>query len=324
MDPEIFYSILSNNTNLLEFLRDINVIKEKNTVMCETCLRSMSDRFRQRKDGDCSFILRCHKCKKEVSMLTNTFFATTKNNGITQKLSLKTILKLAFQYFEKKSHEEIKTNTKIKTSHTVVDWCNYIREVMVKERTNRDKIGGLNKRVQIDESLFRGKRKYNRGRLLLGDLDVESAADRAVRHDNYGSRVNGPWIFGMVDEYTNDLLMFYVEKRDSATLIPLIQANVFEGSVIVSDGWAAYRCLSSLNFSHEVVIHEENFVDPVSGAHTQRIECEWSHAKLLIMKLRRGTTLELLQSHLDEFVFRRKHGKNSFLNWLKICNNIVQ
>jgi hypothetical protein len=43
------------------------------------------------------------------------------------------------------------------------------------------KLSGPNQRVQIDESLFRGKRKYHRGRLLLGDLDIENASDSEAR-----------------------------------------------------------------------------------------------------------------------------------------------
>jgi hypothetical protein len=35
-------------------------------------------------------------------------------------------------------------------------------------------MGGIGKIVQIDESLFRGKRKYNRGRLLLGNTNVNN------------------------------------------------------------------------------------------------------------------------------------------------------
>lgn len=87
--------------------------------------------------------------------------------------------------------------------------------------------------------------------------------------------------------------MFIVEKRDHATLLPIIRDNIEEGTTIVSDGWAAYNNLTNFGYFHETVIHEENFIDPVSGANTQRIECEWGHAKMLIMKLRRGTTLEL-------------------------------
>lgn len=65
---------------------------------------------------------------------------------------------------------------------------------------------------------------------------------------------------------------FWVERRDRATLIPITQREREPGSVIHSDEWASYRCLNSLGFVHDTVNHQENFVDPVSGAHTQGVE----------------------------------------------------
>jgi hypothetical protein len=45
-----------------------------------------------------------HSYKNEVVLFDITLFATAKINGVSQKLSCKTILKIAFQYFEKKRH----------------------------------------------------------------------------------------------------------------------------------------------------------------------------------------------------------------------------
>ena len=117
--------------------------------------------------------------------------------------------------------------------------------------------------------------------------------------------------------------MFCVEKRDAATLLQIIQECVEKGTEIVTGGWAAYSRVSTLGYIHKVVIHKENFIDPVTGANTQRTECEWGHCKLLIMRGRRGTTLGLLQSHLDEYCFRKQFGNVAFYKWLRQCNNVV-
>ncbi|ORD95451.1 hypothetical protein HERIO_2490 [Hepatospora eriocheir] len=101
-----------------------------------------------------------------------------------------------------------------------------------------EKLGGPRKVVQIDESLFRGRRKYNRGRLFLDDF-MESIDD-ARRKINYGERVNGPWVFGMAEQGSRKVKMFLVEKRDRDTLLPLLLKHVDTQSVIVSDGWKAY------------------------------------------------------------------------------------
>ena len=45
-------------------------------------------------------------------------------------------------------------------------------------------MGGIGEVVQIDESLFRGKRKYHRGRLLLGNRDNNN-------NNNNNNDING-------------------------------------------------------------------------------------------------------------------------------------
>ena len=73
--------------------------------------------------------------------------------------------------------------------------------------------GGRNFNIQIDESLFRGKIKSNRGRLLKGDkkpkesvMDkLRSIVENNESHRNYGNRVTGPWVFGMILQDKKDL-----------------------------------------------------------------------------------------------------------------------
>ena len=67
-------------------------------------------------------------------------------------------------------------------------------------------IGGPGTEVEIDESVFY-KTKYNRGR----------------RREN-------TWVFGMVQRGTNSVIMVPVERRDAATLIPIIMQYIRPGS----------------------------------------------------------------------------------------------
>ena len=68
--------------------------------------------------------------------------------------------------------------------------------------------------------------------------------------------------------------MYTVARRDRDTLRPIIERVVADGTTIVSDEWRAYRGLANWghNYVHETVNHSQNFVDPVTGAHTQLIE----------------------------------------------------
>lgn len=114
-----------------------------------------------------------------------------------------------------------------------------------------------------------------RRQLVDGDVEVSN-------HRNHGQRIDGPWVFGL--RKGKDWRYFWVKRRDKATLLPIIQRKCAPGSVIHSDEWPAYRCLNSLGFQHETVNHQENFVDPDSGAHTQGIERSWLDAKIKILK----------------------------------------
>src|SRR4051794_20645916 len=90
-----------------------------------------------------------------------------------------------------------------------------------------------------------------------------------------------------------------VNKRDKATLWPIIKAEVKEGTEIHSDEWSAYRGLERAGYIHRTVNHKKFFVDPVSGAHTQSIESLWR-----IVKTRYGIKVcgatSLLESKLIE------------------------
>jgi hypothetical protein len=46
--------------------------------------------------------------------------------------------------------------------------------------------------------------------LLLGDVSNEPIQDVVERRNNYGERVDGPWIFGIVEEKTKFLNFFCV------------------------------------------------------------------------------------------------------------------
>lgn len=80
----------------------------------------------------------------------------------------------------------------------------------------------------------------------------------------------------------------------------------------MTDGWAAYRNIPNMCggvYDHQVIIHEENFVDPDdSDVHTQNVENMWMRAK---RKLRRqfGTSEALFTSYLHEFSWKNQYSK---------------
>lgn len=148
--------------------------------------------------------------------------------------------------------------------------------------TRQEPLGGVGKNIEIDESKF-GKRKYNRGK-----------------------RVEGQWVFGLIERETGRVVLVPVERRNTETLLPIIKKWVLIGSTIISDRWGAYNSLELEGYIHETVNHSKNFKDPVTGANTNRIESTWRAAK-------------------DKFESssRRKHSFSGYLakySFLKYCS----
>uniref|UniRef100_A0A5S6QWM3 ISXO2-like transposase domain-containing protein n=1 Tax=Trichuris muris TaxID=70415 RepID=A0A5S6QWM3_TRIMR len=78
------------------------------------------------------------------------------------------------------------------------------------------------------------------------------------------------------------------------------------GSVCRETGeWQGYYRLSNEHNAHLLINHSINFVDRVTGAHTQTVESLWSHAKQG-NKVRHGTHRFMLDSYLCEFIRRRR------------------
>ena len=208
------------------------------------------------------------------------------------------------------SQTEVRKELDILCTHTTVDWYNFCREVCEMHLlANRERIGGLSlnetgniepKIVEIDESKF-FHRKYHRG---------------AWRE--------GHWVFGGIERGSNRCFLVEVEQRDANTLLPLIEDWILPGTKIMSDGWRAYNNIDQIGggiYTHDVVIHQDNFVDPLDRSiHTQNIESMWSRAKRIFRHMY-GTSRALFDSYLIEFMWRTSFGKDDAFS--AILSNIA-
>ncbi|CAL4119845.1 unnamed protein product [Meganyctiphanes norvegica] len=165
---------------------------------------------------------------------------------------------------------------------TIVDWASFIREVLesyIAATTN--KIGGVEFHVEIDESKF-GRTKYHRGRFTTGQ-----------------------WVFGGYCRETEEFFAVPVDRRDSATLLQVIKDRIAPGTTIISDCWAAYNCLSQEGYIHLTVNHTYNFVDPITGAHTNTIERLWRSIKESFS--RNGCRKHHYRGYLARFYFLKTY-----------------
>jgi len=120
-------------------------------------------------------------------------------------------------------------------------------------------------------------------------------------------------VFGMVERGSCRALTFRVPAdRTRDTLVTrLVQEFIQPGTVILSDKFSPYFNLNDIGYTHLMVNHSENFVDPYTGAHTNTIEGVWNAVK---KKLKRmcGTFKHQLPSYLDEFNWQRVYPGECF------------
>ena len=136
--------------------------------------------------------------------------------------------------------------------------------------------------VHCDESFIGGKRKYGKGRI---------------------PKVKPRYIFGIVDKNAHKAFVQFIPKKDRINIIPLISRHVPIGCQINTDGAKVYKVLGLMNYTHEFCIHDQRYVDPETGIHSNWIENFWSNFKIKLKSIR-GSQGKMLDGHVDEYLYR--------------------
>jgi hypothetical protein len=217
------------------------------------------------------------RCTKKRSILADSWFSGS-------KVSIRTGLICVAAYAADLNREQLSFFTGIRSTDCSTDWKSYFRDVCshaVEARTGF-KIGGRNCTVEVDETLL-FKRKNHTGRLLEGE-------NRQV------------WFFGGICRESGDCFVVRVPDRSQRTLHDAIRDNVALGSRIVSDCWRGYAGIEQIGYSHSMVNHSRNFVDPDDRTiYTQTIERLWRTLKRVIPK---GCNWSTRWSYVNEFIFK--------------------
>lgn len=68
-------------------------------------------------------------------------------------------------------------------------------------------------------------------------------------------------------------LLFAVNNRSAASLLPIIVEQIAPGSLIILDQWSSYNGIrnTNQNYNYQTLNHSRHFIDPVTGAHTNAV-----------------------------------------------------
>ena len=155
--------------------------------------------------------------------------------------------------------------------------------------------------VECDEVYIGGKEKWKHKSMKTPHTQGRSTKTKTP-------------VFGMmerstiVDETTGEIEnityvhAFAVENTNRATLQPIIQQFIADGSRVITDELQAYNGLETLGYTHEVVKHgEEQYAN--GDVFTNSIEGFWSHFRRMIVGCYHDISDEHLQSYIDEAVY---------------------
>lgn len=272
---EFYDEIRGDTAHVIGWLRNHGLLAR--VMQCTKCggptrqsvLRSNIDRT----------VWRCeHRpCRHKINIRSGSFFQGS-------HLTLKELTQIIYLWSQGLNVTDVTIHVKV-TGESVVQWFQYLRDLCSWDLINNPRpIGGAGHIVAIDESLMARRKRGN-------------AQGRPVREK---------WVFGGVDLRTKEFFMEFVERRDAATLVPIIMRNILPGTTIWSDEWRAYGNLGNIaNYQHQRVNHSLHYVDPVTGVHTNNIEARWNACKLTFRR-KCGVLRRHYPSHLDEYMWRKR------------------
>ena len=165
------YSLTSNLQHTIIWLRDYGILAR--AMLCKCGVEMYEGAYVNSQDG---YKWKCPECKSSFSIRFGSLFHPS-------KLSITSLIQFMYLWCEDIQSHAIMEKQLQRSPATVVDWKDFMRDICVEEIIqDAEHLGGPGIIVEIDEFKF-GKRKYNRGRLVVGNW-VFGILERH-RHNGY-------------------------------------------------------------------------------------------------------------------------------------------
>jgi transposase-like protein len=108
-------------------------------------------------------------------------------------------------------------------------------------------------------------------------------------------------VIGMIERDGN-IIANVVDDTTMATINAVASKNIKAGSEVMTDEWKGYNGLRK-NYNHSIVNHSAK--EYVNGkAHTNTVECFWSHLKRGIDGIYHWVSVKHLQAYVEEYTLR--------------------
>ena len=190
-----------------------------------------------------------------------------------------------------------------------------LRAAMI--RTNQDLIGGEDDdHVEVDEAWMGGKTR-GKGHGVTDQILVSGAVEVRWRKgkSQLSKRRSG--------RYAGRVRLAVVPDRSRESLCGFVQNAVKPNTMVVTDGWRAYKGLEALGF--KPIAFPANGDPEVTEENLPIIHLVFSNLKTWIRGIHHGVSPKHLQAYLNEFSFRfnrRFYPFNAFASLLGIAGGV--
>lgn len=111
-------------------------------------------------------------------------------------------------------------------------------------------------------------------------------------------------IFGMIEREKGTVIAMKVDDAKGATLMPIVEQFVEEGTVTYTDEASIYNKLTEKGYEHLFVNHGKREYVRSKDIHTNGIEGFWAHFKRVVFSTYHMVSKDYLQRYIDEQSYR--------------------